>query len=270
MTALLFYSLLHILVWGTIGAVIAARAGVSRWIGILVSVVFPVLGSMTLLFVWFKKGQPRARTAPATWRKLGWVGVGGGLLVVLAAWLPWVSADVHGAAQELEVADFGFQSSSLGGLALLGSVMGISIAACFYGAIRTGRGAWLIATALLAWLPAAVAGGLVLSEGFIDDLGDKADDVANAATVVSSVSAEVSAEYSIGSGPYLCLLSSLFVLLWAFFLAVRVPLAADAANDSGSGDPTPKLMSPGSDWDDGWEEGSSGQRSIDAGSDWDW
>lgn len=80
--------------------------------------------------------------------------------------------------------------------------------------------------------------GLILSESVVDDLGDKADRVANAASFMGAAHAQVSTEYSIGSGPYLCLLGSLVVLLWAFVWALRAGMQPLGAGSDGARVPT--------------------------------
>lgn len=291
MTILLFYLLLHVLLWGAIGAVLAMRAGVSRWIGVLVSVFFPVLGSLGLLLVWWQAGRPPGRVASAAWRRLSWIGVAGGALILIAAWLPWISGEVRGQAEDLEVADFGFDSASFDEMVLLGSLLGVLVAAFAYAAVRTGRGAWPIASALAAWLGAFIAGGLVLTEGFIDEIGHRGDDLANATTVVSSVHAELNTDYSIGLGPYVCLLGSMIVLIWAFVWGLKAPSMAVAegwrgdpvvqqrpttsgswtANDWGNDLDVPGGRgTPGIGAADDLGRGATGERSNDVRSEWDW
>lgn len=287
--SLLFFSSLHILLWGAIGAVLAARAEVPRWIGVLASVVFPVVGALALFIAWLHAGRPSAKAAPASWRRGGWIGVAGGALILCAAWLPWASAEMQGRAEDLEVADVGFDSGSFTALILLGSLLGLMVAGCAYAVVRTGRGAWLIASVLPAASAAVIAGTLVLTEGFIDELGDKGDKMANATTVVGLADAEVSTEYSIGLGPYFCLLGSMIVVLWAFVWAVRVPLAGISGEWTGDSPSGAHVGTPGiadgrgtastaagglgADWPRGGLDRASGdgrQGSDDVRNEWDW
>ena len=109
---------------------------------------------------------------------MGWAAIGGGVLVGLAAWLPWAAGEVEGSAEELEVVEAGFDLASVAQLPILGTLLGLALVACGVVVVRSGIAAAVGTAAMVAWIPAAIAGGLILSESVVDDLGDKADRVA--------------------------------------------------------------------------------------------
>lgn len=238
MRSLTFYLLIHTLAWGAVGAVIARWATVPRWLGAAVSIVVPVLGAAGLAGMRLLADQPLPLRATPAWRRLGWAAIGGGVLVGLAAWLPWAAGEVEGSAEELEVVEAGFDLASVAQLPILGTLLGLALVACGVVVVRSGIAAAVGTAAMVAWIPAAIAGGLILSESVVDDLGDKADRVANAASFMGAAHAQVSTEYSIGSGPYLCLLGSLVVLLWAFVWALRAGMQPLGAGSDGARVPT--------------------------------
>lgn len=277
MLTLLFYILLHCLFWGAVGAVVAQRAHVSRWLGAIVSIVLPVIGSLVLLIIAARQTDAPQGAVAKSWRAWGWAGVAGGLAIAAAAWLSWPDARLGASAVDRELLDFGLHVADLEQLALIGTLTGLAIAGCSYAVVRTGRRAWAIGAAALAWLPTFTAGLLILSEGFIDDMGEKAEHAANVVEVVQVAQAEVDAEYSIGAGPYLCLLGGLAVLVWVAYWSLRAP-----------GAPLPSVSDyavqpagyPTDDWtptgrqseSDGWDDWASptSQPPSDNRSEWEW
>ena len=274
---LLFYLALHSLFWGAVGAVIAQCVGIHRWLGALISILLPLMGAVIMIVVGSRRDAPPVGPVAKQWRAWGWVGVVGGAAIVAASWLSWPGASVDAEAQEQEVLDFGLDLAGLEQLALVGTITGVMIAGCSYAVVRTGRRGWAIAGAALAWLPAFTAGLLILSEGFIDRVGERAEHAANAVQVAQVANAQVNAEYSIGLGPYVCLVGAMAVLCWVAYWSMRAPVQT-VLQPAGEWLPPPPPVAP--DWPaetrptdaDGWGDWSTGQSKpgSDNRSEWEW
>ncbi len=278
MLTLLFYLTLHCLFWGAVGAVLAQRVGFSRWLGALISIVLPVIGAVILLVIGSRRDESPVGPVAKQWRDWGWVGVAGGVAIVAASWLSWPGASVDAEAQEREILDFGLDLADLEQLALVGTITGLAIAGCSYAVVRTGRRGWAITGAALAWLPAFTAGLLILSEGFIDHVGEQAEHAANTVQVAQVANARVDADYSIGVGPYVCLLGAVSVLCWVAYWSMRAP-AQTSLQPAQGWVPAPSSSAP-SNWlpeaqptdADTWIDWSTGESkpASDNRSEWEW
>lgn len=279
MLTLLFYLLLHCLFWGAVGAVLASRAHLSRWVGATLSIVLPILGAIGLLIASRRHDGSARNPAPKSWRRWGWIGVVGGSAIAAAALLSWPDAKVGASAQERELVDLGLHLADIEQLGLVAIVIGLAIAGCSYVVVRTGRRGWAISAAALAWLPAFFSGLLILSEGFIDDLGERMEHAANAVEVAQVAQAQVDSEYSIGAGPYVCLIGGMAVMFWVAYMSFRAPVTTETSSHTDS-QARASVGEPSGGWSDSrgqedsiswadWSSKPSNGASVDR-TEWDW
>ena len=212
--------LVHVLTWGAIGAALSPRAGLPRWAGACISVVVPILGPMILLTMWLRKDAPGAHQTRAGGARAALVAVVGGLVIAVAAWLPWASLEVAGEAPGVREQALGMSSQDWDWLAVTGTMLGVLIAATAALAMRRGNQLWVIPTASVAWLPAAFAGSLILAAGPLGGVLEHAEDAGHLVHDVTAVDVDVTAEYAVGPGAYSALLGALIALSWAFVWAV--------------------------------------------------
>lgn len=219
--ATIAYVIVHVLCWGTVGAVLAPRAGIKPWLGAILSALLPCVGTLVLagLAIWGTNGGPAPQTNRA-WLKAGWLGVVAGGLVIVAAWLPWVEFGIGAHLDSLDDTFFTFAMSDYVFFPVAMSLVGLGIAVFSYLAMRRGEREWLVGTALLAWYPITAGAALVLSEGWIDDALRHAQ-MAETAANHTDVDVAATANYDIGAGPYLTLLAGSAVLIWAFAWSMR-------------------------------------------------
>lgn len=276
MLTLVFYLMLHSLFWGAVGAVLAQRAGIHRWLGAIISILLPLIGAVIMLVMGSRRDEPPVGPVAKQWRAWGWVGVAGGLAIVAASWLSWPGASVDAEAQEREILDFGLDLADLEQLAVVGTITGLAIAGCSYAVVRTGRRGWALTAATLAWLPAFSAGLLILSEGFVDRMGETAEHAANTVQVAQVAKAAVDADYSIGVGPYVCLLGAMAVLCWVAYWSMRAPAQTSLQPAQewmlAPSSPAPSDWLPQAQPTDPWSDWSTGESkpASDNRSEWEW
>lgn len=232
MIFLIAFVALHILCWGTVGAVLAPRAGVPVVVGAALSVLLPVVGSLVLagMAVWGANGAP-AYQHHGGWLRTGWIGVVGGMVVALSAFLPWVEVGVSGEIGAVDEDLVSFAAADFVALPLTLAISGLSMAAFAWFSLRRGNREWLVGTATFAWLPAFLGSTLVLTEGFIDSWVGRANSVGDVLSEQDVVDTGVAADYQIGAGSYAALIGGVTVLVWGFVWSLRradsvVPLAA--------------------------------------------
>jgi hypothetical protein len=211
-----FFLILHILTWGAIGASLSPRAGLPRGIGASIAVVLPILGSIVLFALWFRRSAAPRVPSLAGGAKSGIVAVVAGLTVAVSVWLPWVSLEVAGEAPGIREQSMAVSSQDLGPMVVTGTPLGLLIAVAAALAIRRGNQLWVIPVALLAWLPAAVAAVVILLSAPVGGALDRAEDVGELIQDVIQLDVEVDTEYQVGPGAYVGLVGAMVALGWGF------------------------------------------------------
>lgn len=228
MIFLIAFVVLHVLCWGTVGAVLSPRAGLPVVGGAVLCVLLPVIGAMVLagMAIWGAGGTPALQHYPR-WLRSAWIGVAAGVLVAAAAVVPWVELAVSGEVGSVDEDVASFAAADYAILPALLVFSGASMAVFAWLARRRGNREWLAGSALFAWTPAALGALLILSEGFFDTWVGRANSAGDVLSEQDVVEVGVGAEYQIGAGPYVALVGGLAALGWGFAWSLR---RADGVN----------------------------------------
>lgn len=230
------FIVVHILCWGAIGAALSPRAGFPTYVGALLSILLPLLGSLILagMAVWGGRGRAAPETDSA-WRLAAWVGVSGGVLVAVSGFLPWLEAELNGNAGGAEEGLASISAGDYVALPVTLVVVGLLMAGFTWLAARRGNREWLVGTAYFAWFPAALGATLVVTEDFIDTWVARTNSATSVLVETDVVDAGVTANFDIGAGPYAVMMGGLIALIWSFVWSLRRPTSQLAAAKVGLG-----------------------------------